>query len=60
VKKNHFLLVLISLEYLFWLWADIKGYGTLFAFAQTVDPLIEDGWAVSQKPPVLVGSGDLF
>jgi hypothetical protein len=33
----------------FWLWADIKGYGTsLFAFAQTVDPLIEDGWAVCQ------------
>jgi len=33
----------------FWLWADIKGYGTsLFAFSQTADPLIEDGWTVSQ------------
>lgn len=33
----------------FWLWADIKGYGaSLLAFAQTADPLIEDGWVVSQ------------
>jgi hypothetical protein len=36
----------------FWLSTDIKGYGTsLFAFAQTTDPLIEDGWTVAQEPP---------
>jgi hypothetical protein len=31
----------------FWLWVDIKGYAkTLFAYAQTTDPLIEDGWSI--------------